>query len=206
MTGRINHCGKQKQCPAAKKITNQMHYLRHSHVYKDRAAQWRVENPERYQERVGTYFSREDIKDAARARTKQWARDNVEKKKEFDQQWRKANRARDRANKARYRAATRKATPSWLTEEQRSQIVAFYIEAERLTRETGIEHEVDHIHPLQADCACGLHVPWNLRVVPRDDNNRRPRKWTSEELTALEKSLIRNATQDHARVCLRLVV
>jgi hypothetical protein len=117
-----------------------------------------------------------------------------------------ANRARDRANKARYRAATHKGTPSWLTEEQRSQIVAFYIEAERLTRETGIEHEVDHIHPLQADCACGLHVPWNLRVVPRDDNNRRPRKWTSEELTALEKSLIRNATQDHAPVCLRLVV
>lgn len=172
------------QCPAAKRIGGQLHYLHNSDAYKARGERWRQENLDRYRSSKRAYLDRSETQVAARARVRRWTSENTALKRQSDKAWREQNRARDRANKARYRAAMRKATPPWLTAQHKQEILAFYEEAERLTIETGILHEVDHIHPLQAGCACGLHVPWNLRVIPRVENNRRRRKWTSDELTA----------------------
>jgi hypothetical protein len=182
--GSLNHCGKS-HCPAARKVNARVEYLRNSETYKSKGRKWRVDNKDRYEANVRAYLNRHDVKEIAKQRSKEWSQNNPDRKKSYDKSWRKDNRARDRANKARYRAAIRKATPPWLTDEHRNQILAFYHEAERLTKETGVLHEVDHIVPLQAGAACGLHVPWNLRVVTRDENNRRPRKWSAEELSAL---------------------
>ena len=74
-------------------------------------------------------------------------------------------------------AKKKKATPPWLAKEHLDAIKAVYIEAERLTLETGIRHEVDHIVPLSGKTVSGLHVPWNLRAIPAVENNRRPRIW-----------------------------
>ena len=60
------------------------------------------------------------------------------------------------------------ATPSWV---DKKAIAAVYAEAKRLTRETGISHQVDHIWPLIHESFCGLHVPWNLRVIPSNRNS-----------------------------------
>lgn len=57
-------------------------------------------------------------------------------------------------------------TPAWLTEGHQRQIAVFFKEAKRLTKTTGIPHHVDHIVPLQGETVSGLHVPWNLQVVP----------------------------------------
>jgi hypothetical protein len=62
------------------------------------------------------------------------------------------------------------ATPKWLTQNQLSEIECFYSEAKRLTIETGIKYSVDHIWPLRGEGFVGLHVPWNLRVIPLIDN------------------------------------
>lgn len=70
----------------------------------------------------------------------------------------------------------RQATPKWLTKEQKQQIKAFYIEADRLKRETGVDHEVDHIVPIRGGIVNGLHVPWNLRVITAAENQKKNRK------------------------------
>ena len=72
----------------------------------------------------------------------------------------------------------REATPSWLTPEQKQDIKQLYIEAQKITKLTGIRYEVDHIIPLINDSVCGLHVPWNLQVIPKTDNLKKANKIT----------------------------
>lgn len=55
-------------------------------------------------------------------------------------------------------------------------IAAIYAEAARITAETGVVHEVDHIWPLAGRDACGLHVPWNLRVITAVENRTKGNK------------------------------
>lgn len=64
----------------------------------------------------------------------------------------------------------RNATPPWLTKDQKNAMKQLYIEAQRLTKLTGERYVVDHIVPLINDEVCGLHVPWNLRVITQDEN------------------------------------
>lgn len=64
----------------------------------------------------------------------------------------------------------REAMPAWA---DREAIAAVYAEAARLTRETGVPHEVDHIEPLLGANASGLHVHYNLRVITRTENRRK---------------------------------
>lgn len=91
-------------------------------------------------------------------------------------QWRKNNPGKYAAYCAKRRAQKALATPPWLTKEQHIENEMFYIKAFEVTKETGIPHEVDHIEPLQGENVKGLHVPWNLRVIPRSINRRKTNK------------------------------
>lgn len=70
----------------------------------------------------------------------------------------------------------RQATPAWLTQEQRDAIKQLYIQAQKLTELTGVRYEVDHIIPISHDDVCGLHVPWNLQVIPKEENLKKSNK------------------------------
>lgn len=71
---------------------------------------------------------------------------------------------------AKRHAQKLQATPPWLTKEQKAEIRAIYVECRRLQEETGVAHNVDHIHPLQGATVCGLHVPWNLQILTQVEN------------------------------------
>lgn len=75
--------------------------------------------------------------------------------------------------------ALRFATPTWVN---RNAIEAIYVEARQLTATTGMKHEVDHIIPIQGKRVCGLHVPWNLRVVTKAVNARKHAKFGDDDV------------------------
>lgn len=85
-------------------------------------------------------------------------------------QWAKQNKHIVNALIARRNARKLRATPAWANEEA---IRAIYAEAARLTLETGIRHEVDHIYPLQSDVVCGLHCEANLQILTKVENIRK---------------------------------
>lgn len=119
----------------------------------------RKKNPNRYKEGV-----------------KIWHAANRQNINASIQKWKDGNRGKTNAVEAKRRATKLLATPSWLTKEHLKQIEEFYIEAARLTKETGIPHDVDHIDPLQGKNVCGLHVPWNLQILTASENRKKGNK------------------------------
>jgi hypothetical protein len=71
------------------------------------------------------------------------------------------------------RKRLRDASPPWLTKEQKQEIRKVYASALNLSGLTGERYEVDHIIPLVSDQVCGLHVPWNLQVLTKEENLRK---------------------------------
>lgn len=75
-----------------------------------------------------------------------------------------------------YQAAKRQAVAPWAN---RKAMLAFYEEARRLTKETGVPHHVDHIIPINHPTICGLHVETNLQVIPAAENVRKGNRLTA---------------------------
>ena len=60
-------------------------------------------------------------------------------------------------------------TPSWLSKDQKQEMVDIY--TLRSVKSSNNEaYHVDHIIPLLGANVCGLHVPWNLQIILSDDN------------------------------------
>lgn len=113
--------------------------------------------------------------EAARQRARAWNAKNPERLLERVRQWRADNPEQTAAQKAKYKASRRRGTPPWVNAEDFRPI---YAERIRLTKETGIPHHVDHIVPLQGEIVSGLHVPWNLQVLPATENVRKHNRFT----------------------------
>ena len=90
-------------------------------------------------------------------------------------------------NRARYTALDRhrelrktQRTPKWLTAEQKNQIVCLYKKASELSKTNNVKYHVDHIVPLCGNSVSGLHVPWNLQVIPASENMKKYNKLLEE--------------------------
>lgn len=97
-------------------------------------------------------------------RSREWMKAHPEQHRAAIARWHKENRTRSYAH-TRTRSLRKKGqTPP---DADFGAIAALYEEAARLTRETGVKHEVDHIKPLSRG---GLHHHDNLRVITRAEN------------------------------------
>ena len=84
--------------------------------------------------------------------------------------WKERNLLWVRADTKNRRRKHRQATPPWLTRAQKSEMRELYKIAITMTKTTGERYVVDHIVPLRSELVCGLHVPWNLRVITQEEN------------------------------------
>lgn len=106
-------------------------------------------------------------------RAKAWQASNYDRALANQRRWREENK--DRINQTmaratkRYMAARKHNTPSWADHDK---IEAIYTLAAQM-REACHDVEVDHIIPLQGRIASGLHVHWNLQIIPRRQNRRK---------------------------------
>lgn len=76
-------------------------------------------------------------------------------------------REKAKSKKEKRRIAERLATPAWLSPEQKCEIESIYDHMRDCRRVTGEPYEVNHVVPIRGESVCGLHVPWNLEVLPR---------------------------------------
>ena len=84
--------------------------------------------------------------------------------------WKEQNRAKATAYQVKRKASKLKATPMWLSSFDLLKITCLYQVARMRSQESGQEWHVDHIVPLKGKTVCGLHVPWNLRVITAVEN------------------------------------
>jgi 5-methylcytosine-specific restriction endonuclease McrA len=94
-------------------------------------------------------------------------------KRAYKQKYKEANPDLYNTLTSLRRRRFRDATPRWLSRRQRVEIRQLYQIAMTMSRTTGEQYVVDHIYPLRSDVVCGLHVPWNLRVVTQAENLRK---------------------------------
>jgi len=103
-----------------------------------------------------------------------------EARREYRRRWKEKNPDLVKAHVVQKRSRLRQATPTTLSKEHRRQIRDFYVSAAELSRSTGVTYSVDHVVPLAGKNICGLHVPWNLQIIPLLDNCRKGVSWDEE--------------------------
>lgn len=130
-------------------------------------ASWRRNNPDGFRDWCAQNAER-------RAESwRRWYGSNKSRRAKSYADWAAANSHVVNAVKARRYAAKKHAAVSWAN---KNAISAVYAEAARLTRETGVRHEVDHVVPLQSPVVCGLHWEGNLQVLTKIENLKKRNK------------------------------
>lgn len=113
-----------------------------------------------------------------RARKKEYAKSYYKKYKQKHREWVSKRRRLEKSASV--------ATKKGITELRRIKL-----EAQMLSIDTGIKHEVDHIIPLIHEKICGLHVPANVQILTKQKNRAKASRFCAktqeEELMAMLK-------------------
>jgi hypothetical protein len=142
-----------RKCMQCSNLYCQDQYSRAPDYHRKRSRQWYHANHFRALAKMRGW--REANPETLRAAARRWARNNPDKVAVY------VNRRRARLLKA---------CPAWVCHET---IRKIYAERRQLSVDTGVVHHVDHIVPLRGKNVCGLHVPWNLRIIPATENLRK---------------------------------
>jgi hypothetical protein len=146
-------------CKSCRKGEHTPYYENHKETYNKNAVAWAKNNP-----------------DKAKAAWKKHRDSNKEARSEYKKEWIEKNRGAVNAYNSFRHSQRKQRTPVWLSEDDILKIKCLYQLATMYSKESGEEWHVDHIVPLQGENVSGLHVPWNLRVIPASVNLRKYNK------------------------------
>jgi len=168
--------GFQSQCRKCRNIYKTEDYYKNRDKYLANSEIYRKAN----KEKIIAYF-REFNKSPERIEyLKKHHSDNKNYYSEKHREWRINNLEQRATDAAKRRLAEKKATPDWLSKEQKKEMRDIYNEAKELSwlSEDGLA--VDHIIPIKGKNVSGLHVPWNLRIIPYKENASKGNKLIPE--------------------------
>jgi hypothetical protein len=143
--------------------------------YKQSAVQWRKNNLEKKRVANKAWVKQNPDKDTASKR--KYAEANRDKKNARSRIYAKLNPHVALASTRKRQTAKMQRTPPWLTVDDFWLIKEAYALAKLRERVLGGKWHVDHIVPLQGDNVSGLHVPWNIQVIPAKLNLQKQNRW-----------------------------
>lgn len=135
----------------------------------ERAAAWRAKNPDHENTKIVKRRYMAENREKINSKSREYTAKNKEKVAQIGRLWRLKYPEKNVAKTARRNAAKMQRTPSWLNHGHWFEITAIY-ELCAAWRKIGMDYHVDHIVPLQGETVSGLHVPWNLQVLPAKQN------------------------------------
>jgi hypothetical protein len=168
------------RCSVCRSIESKKRIEKHGEKIKAYYKQWAPNNRDKTRKAVNAHAARN--RDALRARGRRLYRENREDRVASAAKYREENKALVSARRkawkqanphalneasSRRRAAKVQACPEWLTKEDFDAMKEIYEEAQMFSV------HVDHIAPLLGREVCGLHVPWNLRLMLPSENYRK---------------------------------
>jgi hypothetical protein len=140
----------------------------HLSVCSEQKRKWTAKNRDKVRALKKSYYKDNPKERELQAkRSRKWLEENRDKSRAASAKWRESNLAVAAAAASRRKAKKLQRTPSWADHDK---IRQFYILAKELTEQTGVEHEVDHIYPLQGELVSGLHVETNLQILTKTAN------------------------------------
>lgn len=167
--------GLNRYCRVCKNAKQRERYAKSPQGVLDSNTKYRLANKERInRKRRGKCAEDATYRAAIKTKNRQAFAFNRESRLAKIREYKKVNRSATLAAARERKQKVRVATPPWLTSSQKAQIVSVYKHARDCFLCTGERYDVDHIIPLRGENVCGLHVPWNLQVLPSDVNRA---KW-----------------------------
>lgn len=159
-TSSTHKSGYMSWCKVCEAGRNKLKFEQRKETQLAKAKQWRDAN-----------------KDKQTAATQAWRESNPERTVAMYRDWADRNRDKVNAKWMARDAAKKNRTPNWLTVDEHWMIEQAYDIAAKRTQMLGISFHVDHIVPLQGKTVSGLHVPWNLQVIPAKLNQQKSNRF-----------------------------
>lgn len=112
-------------------------------------------------------------REAILSKQKEYVEKNHEKRLEYQRSHYKSNRHIYIANARKREGRLNEGINNQFNDRMKE----IYYVCEVVSKETGLEHHVDHIIPLTHSDVCGIHCPWNVQILTKDENQVKKNKF-----------------------------